>query len=133
MSETTSAANTIAGVVPYLSVEGAVAAADLYKRAFGAEEIMRQPVDEKGRTMHIHLKIHGGSLMLCDFYPEHNYPFEPPQAFTIHLQVSDPDVWWTRATEAGLSVLMPLQAMFWGDRYGQLKDAYGVRWSIGGT
>ncbi len=133
MTETTTAQNTIAGVVPYLSVDGAVKAAELYARAFGAEEIMRHPVDEKGRTMHIHLKIHGGSLMLCDFYPEHGYPVVAPQAFTVHLQVADPDVWWTRATGAGLGVVVPLQKMFWGDRYGQLKDVFGVSWSIGGT
>ena len=133
MTETTSPSNTIVGVVPYLSVDGAVKAAELYVRAFGAEELMRHPVDDQGRTMHIHLKIHGGSVMLCDFYPEHGYPAVAPQAFTVHLQVADPDVWWKRATEAGLSVVVPLQVMFWGDRYGQLKDAFGVTWSIGGT
>ncbi|MBZ9935063.1 VOC family protein [Mesorhizobium sp. BR1-1-16] len=133
MTETTAPSNTIVGVVPYLSVDGAVKAAELYMRAFGAEELMRHPVDDQGRTMHIHLKIHGGSVMLCDFYPEHGYPPVPPQAFTMHLQVADPDVWWNRAAEAGLEIVVPLEKMFWGDRYGQLKDAFGVRWSIGGT
>ncbi|MCX5479468.1 VOC family protein [Kaistia geumhonensis] len=136
MSETAvhqQANNTITGVVPYLSVDGAVAAAELYKRAFGAEELARQPLDEKGRTMHIHLRIHGGSVMLCDFYPEYGHEKQAAQGYTLHLQVADPDMWWRRAEGAGLTVVNPLQTMFWGDRYGQLRDSFGVMWSIGGT
>jgi uncharacterized glyoxalase superfamily protein PhnB len=25
---------------------------------------------------------------------------------------------------------MPVQDMFWGDRYGQLRDPYGVDWAL---
>jgi uncharacterized glyoxalase superfamily protein PhnB len=51
------------GVVAYLTVDGAVKAAEFYKRAFGAEQAFMYPVDEKGRTMHIHLYINGSSVM----------------------------------------------------------------------
>ena len=27
---------------------------------------------------------------------------------------------------------MPVQDMFWGERYGQLKDPFGVLWAING-
>jgi uncharacterized glyoxalase superfamily protein PhnB len=27
-------------------------------------------------------------------------------------------------------VVLPLQLMFWGDRYGQLRDSFGVSWSL---
>jgi PhnB protein len=27
--------------------------------------------------------------------------------------------------------VLPLQKMFWGDRYGQLRDPFGVLWSMG--
>src|SRR5436309_3188797 len=64
------------GVIPYLQVDGAVKAADFYRRAFGAEEVARHPVDEKGRTMHVHLIVNGGSLMLGDAYPEHGHPLQ---------------------------------------------------------
>src|SRR5689334_21532258 len=63
------------GPAPYLMVDGAVKAAEFYKRTFGVEEVRRLPVDEKGRTMHIHLYVNGGSLMLCDVYPEHGHPW----------------------------------------------------------
>ena len=136
MTETSPAPSAHAdlrGVIAYLAIDGAARAADLYRRAFAAEEVARHPSDEKGRTMHVHLRINGGPVMLGDFYPEHGYPVTAPAAFTLHLQVDDPDLWWNRAVEAGLEVVVPLQKMFWGDRWGQLRDPYGVAWSIGGS
>ena len=32
---------------------------------------------------------------------------------------------------AGAEVVLPVQLMFWGDRYGQLRDPFGVMWSLG--
>ncbi len=121
----------LGGVVPYLSVSNATEAAAFYEKAFGAREMFRYPVDEKGRTMHIHLHLNGGSLMLSDAYPEHGHPLKTPQAFTLHLKVDDVDAAWAKATEAGAKVVLPLQKMFWGDRYGQLRDPFGVLWSMG--
>jgi PhnB protein len=118
------------GVIAYLQVDGAVAASELYKKAFGAEEAGRQPVDEQGRTMHVHLYINDGSLMLSDPYPEHGYPSVKPQGFDLMLRVDDIDRWFNRAAEAGLEVVMPVQDMFWGDLYGVLRDRFGVRWSF---
>ena len=120
----------LGGVAPYLNVDGAGKAAAFYVRAFGAKEVFRAPPDEKGRFMHIHLVVNGGSLMLCDPFPEHGHPHKTPQAFTLHLQVEDVDAWWKRAVDAGAEVLLPLQVMFWGDRYGQVRDPFGVSWSL---
>ena len=120
----------LGGVAPYLAVDGASRAAEFYQRAFGAEEVARHPVDDAGRTMHIHLYVNGGSLMLCDPYPEHGHPLQAPQAFTLHLQVDDVERWWRRAVAAGCEIVSPLQVMFWGDRYGQLRDPFGVLWSL---
>ncbi|WP_088348062.1 MULTISPECIES: VOC family protein [Rhodomicrobium] len=119
------------GAVPYLNVDGAVKAAEFYAKAFGAREVGRHPVDEKGRTMHIHLYINGSSVMLCDFYPEHGFPKVAPQAFNIHMKVDDVEAAWKRAVDAGAEITLPLQDMFWGDRYGQVRDPFGVIWSMG--
>lgn len=119
------------GVVPYLQVDGANAAAEFYKRAFDAVELGRQPVDEKGRTMHIHLRINGGSVMLSDPYPEHGYPLQKPQAFDLMMPVTtNIDALFKRALDAGATEVMPVQDMLWGDRYGQLRDPFGVTWSM---
>jgi uncharacterized glyoxalase superfamily protein PhnB len=80
--------------------------------------------------MHIHLYVNGSSLMLSDAYPEYGHAHQDPQAFNLTLQVDDIDAWWQRAVAAGAQVVMPVQEMFWGARYGQLKDPFGVLWSM---
>jgi uncharacterized glyoxalase superfamily protein PhnB len=121
---------TKGGVVAYLTVDGASAAAEFYKKAFGAEEVFRYPVDEKGRTMHIHLYLNGSSVMLSDAYPEHGHPIQAPAGFNLTLMIQDIDARYRRAIEAGAKEIMPPTDMFWGDRYAQLRDPYGVMWSM---
>jgi PhnB protein len=118
------------GVIAYLQVDGAMKAAEFYKRAFGAELAAAHPVDDKGRTMHVHLYINGSSVMLSDAYPEHGHALQKPQAFNLTLTVDDIDAWWKRAVDAGATVVMPVADMFWGDRYGQLRDPFGVLWAM---
>jgi PhnB protein len=118
------------GLVAYLQVKGASDASAFYQRAFGATEVGRQPVDQQGRTMHVHLYVNGSSLMLSDAYPEYGYAHQDPQAFDLMLHVDDIDAWWERAVAAGAEVVTPVQEMFWGARYGQLRDPFGVRWSM---
>jgi hypothetical protein len=38
---------------------------------------------------------------------------------------------YSQAIRAGAKVTMPLDDMFWGDRYGKLEDPFGHQWSIG--
>jgi PhnB protein len=126
------APKVLGGLIAYLQVDGAVKAAEFYAKAFGAEQAFSYPPDEQGRTMHIHLYINGTSLMLSDAYPEHGFPHQAPQAFTmqIHPGADEIDAWWERAIDAGCEEKMPLQVMFWGDRYGQLRDPFGVSWAM---
>jgi PhnB protein len=118
------------GVTPYLMVEGAMKAAEFYERAFGAELAFSHPPDAKGRTMHVHLYVNGSSLMLSDPFPDHGHPAVKPQGFTLTLHVNDIDAWWKRAVDAGAVVVMPIADMFWGARYGQLRDPFGVEWAL---
>ena len=121
----------LSGVCPYLMVSDASAASDFYQKAFAAEEVNRKPADDGKRLLHVHLYINGGSLMLSDPFPDYGHPLVAPQAVTLHLQVTDADAWFGRAVGAGCEISMPVQDMFWGDRYGQLKDPFGVSWSVG--
>ena len=120
------------GVVAYLSLDGAIKAAEFYKKAFAAEQVHLHPADDKGRTMHCHLYINGGSVMLSDPFPEHGHPFVPPAAFSLMVPVKDVDSWWQRAVDAGCSGIMKPEDMFWGDRYAQCKDPFGVIWAFVG-
>jgi len=49
---------------------------------------------------------------------------------TIHVYVKDVDKLFNQAVDAGAKVIMPLMDAFWGDRYGQLEDPFGHRWSL---
>jgi uncharacterized glyoxalase superfamily protein PhnB len=118
------------GAVPYLSVDGAVKAVEFYKRAFNAELAGMMPPDEQGRTMHAHLYINGSSVMLSDFYPEHGHGKVKPQGFSIMLPSTDIDADYQRAVDAGATARMPPADMFWGDRYGELVDPFGVTWAF---
>jgi PhnB protein len=123
----------LGGVVPYLQLDGATRAAEFYAKAFGAEEVGRHPPDAQGRTMHIHLHLNGGSLMLSDPFPEYGFPHRPAQGYSLVVRVADVDALWDRAVAAGgVEVVMPLDKQFWGDRYGQLRDPFGVLWGLAG-
>src|SRR5580658_9139876 len=118
------------GATVYLNVDGAVKAFHFYQKAFGAELAAMQPPDAQGRTMHAHLYINGSSVMLSDFYPEHGHAKVAPAGFSVALHVGDIDTWFKRAVDAGATVTMPVQKMFWGDRYGSVQDPFGVSWAI---
>jgi PhnB protein len=135
MSETLEApvmpkVETKGGVVCYLAVDGAIKAADFYKTAFATEQAFAYPPDEQGRTMHIHLYVNGASMMLGDFYPEHGHAVEKPAGFTIQLIVDDAQAWFDRAVAAGCEGVVPVQEMFWGDTWGQVKDPFGFIWAF---
>ena len=122
----------VTGVTPYINVVGANDASALYQQAFGAQEVARLAHKEGDKLMHCQLLINGGTLLMCDCFPEYGYEHQPSHSHTLHLQVDDVDAWWNRAVAAGLTVAMPLEKQFWGDRFGSLRDRFGVCWSIGG-
>ena len=118
------------GVIPYLNVVGAADAVELYQKAFGAVEVRRMPSDDGVRLIHSHLVINEGSLMISDCFPESGYAHQPSHSFTMQLVVDDIDAWFRRAVDAGLEVTNPVALMFWGDRWGSLKDRFGVHWAM---
>ncbi|WP_179404195.1 VOC family protein [Burkholderia guangdongensis] len=119
-------------VTPHLICAGAADAIAFYARAFGAVELTRLPGPD-GRLMHAMLSIGDSKVMLVDEMPEHGAL--GPNALKgtpvcIHLYVPDVDATLAQAVAAGATVTMPVGDMFWGDRYGQIVDPFGHRWSI---
>ncbi len=119
-------------VTPHLIVAGAAEAIDFYKKAFGAEEMVRLPGPD-GRLWHGCIKIRDSAVMLVDEFPDHGV-LGPKSTkgtpVTIHLMVDDADAFVARAVDAGAKVLMPVADMFWGDRYGKIEDPFGHQWSV---
>ncbi len=130
MSDTPQMAPVKGGVVTYLNVDGAVKAVEFYQKAFGAELAAMMPPDASGRTMHAHIYVNGSSIMLSDFYPEHGVPKVEPQAFSLTIMTDTIDADFKRAVDAGATAVTEPQDMFWGDRFGALKDPWGVAWAM---
>jgi uncharacterized glyoxalase superfamily protein PhnB len=119
-------------VIPYLWVEGAIEASKFYEKALAARVAHIFPADETGRTMHVHLYINGASLMFSDPFPEHGTPHAPVSGFTLMLRVADVDASYEQAVLGGCSERISPADMFWGDRFAQVKDPYGVVWAFVG-
>lgn len=121
-----------AGVTPHLIVDGAAAAIDFYGAAFGADELTRQAGPD-GRIWHAELLIAGGRLILMDEFPDMDARAPTTLGGTpvmLHLYVPDTDAQFARAVEAGATPAMEPSDAFWGDRYAQVNDPFGHRWSI---
>lgn len=119
-------------VTPHLVCDGAADAIEFYKKAFNAVEMMRLP-GPQGKLIHASIRIGDSAVMLADEFPEWG-SFGPNSLkgspVTIHLQVEDVDALFEQAVSAGAEVKMPVQDMFWGDRYGYLEDPFGHHWAI---
>jgi PhnB protein len=119
-------------ITPYLAVEDAERAIEFYKDAFGAEEHLRMPGPD-GKVAHCELQIGDSKLMLSDPFPQSSTT-PPKEAGTttasIFMYVDDVDAAFEQATRAGASVTMPLEDMFWGDRFGTVTDPFGHIWSL---
>jgi PhnB protein len=124
-------------VSPMLTVSDGAAAIDFYVKAFDAEELGRVPGPDGKKLYHAALRINGSLVMLNDDFPEMtDGKSMTPTALggspvSIHLTVTDVDTKFQKAVDAGATVVMPLEDAFWGDRYGELRDPFGHRWSMG--
>jgi PhnB protein len=112
---------------PYLCVQDGARAIDFYKRAFGAEEIMRMPGPD-GKVSHAEIKIGDSILMLSGMPPSGG--FGSGSNVGIFLYLDDVDSTFRRALSAGAKEVQPLANMFWGDRYGRVTDPFGIDWSL---
>jgi PhnB protein len=116
----------------YLIVNGAAAAIEFYKKAFGAVEVLR--LDGPGpRIGHAEIRIGNSLIYLADEFPE--YGTRGPQSFggspvTIKLLVEDVDSFAAQAVAAGATVVRPVQDQFYGERAGRFADPFGYTWNL---
>jgi len=118
-------------ISPSLTCKNAARAIEFYKSVFGATEVMRMPGPE-GKIMHAELKIGDSIIFINDEFPgmaEAPAPGVTPSLF-MFLYTEDVDSVYNRAVSMGSMVLMPLENMFWGDRYGKVTDPFGHQWGI---
>ncbi|HVT09191.1 MAG TPA: VOC family protein [Polyangia bacterium] len=122
-------------VTPYLSIKGAAAAIEFYKKAFGAtvEVVMGMP---DGRVGHAELKLGDSRIMLADEMPDMPDAVAQSPAtlggttFGLNVYLPDVDTQFQRAVAAGATVKRPVKTQFYGDRSGTLIDPFGHAWTL---
>src|SRR5262249_32670252 len=112
---------------PYLTIRGAAAAIDFYKKAFGAKELFRMPSPD-GKIMHAEITIGDSHIMLAD--ESDRAETKAPQTLKgsttgIFLYLKDVDTAFKQAVKAGGKEPRRGQNMFGGDRLGKLTAPLG--------
>jgi PhnB protein len=114
-------------ITPHLSIDGAAKAIAFYEKAFGAEVIDRA-IDPSGQKVwHAALRIGNSMIFVNDVFPDMG---GTASQSSVWLYVPDVDAAFKRAVDAGGKATMPPADMFWGDRMGQIADAFGQKWTI---
>jgi PhnB protein len=122
--------------IPHLIVSDGQAALKFYKEVFSAEEGHNMMAKDGKRLAHGEIVLDGHRLFLSDeFTPEEGGSCKMPQTLggtcvRITLEVDDADALVAGAIAQGAEVLMPVQDMFWGARYGKIRDPFGHEWGI---
>ncbi|AOK28725.1 MULTISPECIES: VOC family protein [Burkholderia] len=121
-------------LTPYLTVRDARASIQFFSAAFGFKQ--RELIDEDGAIMHVEMSYHGQLIVM--FAPQGAFGSTArtprsagataPQSF--YLYVDDVDETYRRALDAGAKSLSEPQDQFWGDRFAQIEDLDGYRWSL---
>lgn len=131
MPETKAVPERFPTLTPHLTVKNADKALDFYQKALGAQVLHVSRIPD-GRVMHASLRIGDSMLMLNDDFPEFGSSTAGQSSnVTIHVNVDNVDDVFRKALDAGATEKMPVADQFWGDRYGQIVDPFGIRWSLG--
>jgi PhnB protein len=118
-------------VTPYIVVDDAAAALDFYKRAFGAEEVLRMPMGD--RIGHAEIRIGDSHVMLADEFPEMDKLGPKSRGgatASLMIYLDDVDTAFSRAIAAGATQERPVEDQFYGDRSGTIVDPFGHCWML---
>lgn len=127
-------------IVPHLVVRDADEAVGFYIRAFAATVLYRSP-SPSGAGEHIHIKLWDSLVQVSTEEPAQRDAriegalLASPETLlgsTCVFQVGVPDVdsAYKRAIDQGASPALPPMDMFWGDRYGWVRDPFGHVWAL---
>jgi uncharacterized glyoxalase superfamily protein PhnB len=127
-------------IVPHLVVRDAAEAVDFYMRAFAASVLYRSP-SPSGAGEHIHLKVWSSLVQVSTEEPAQRRErvegalLASPETLAgstcvFQIGVEDVDEAYKRAVDAGAAPALPPTDMFWGDRYGWVRDPFGHVWAF---
>jgi PhnB protein len=122
----------------HICVKGAADAIPFYEKAFGAVCTMKHMTEDGKRVMHSNLEMFGSEVMMHDDFPEFGSDVQAPSRLggasqTINVNRPNPaevDEIVARAAAAGATVILEPQDVFWGCRYGKVRDPFGHVWAF---
>lgn len=122
--------------IPHVVVSDGMAALKFYKAVFGGTDGHNVMASDGKRLMHGEVVLDGHRLFVSDEFTESEGGslVQPGslrgRSTRITVEVDDADAVVERAAAHGASVLMPVQDMFWGARYGKFIDPFGHEWGV---
>ncbi|MDZ4289349.1 MAG: VOC family protein [Prosthecobacter sp.] len=111
-------------VTPYLIVSDAERLVQFLRDVFDVQEVilMKNPA---GKIQHAAFRIGDSMVELANGHGEW-----APMTAALHVYVPDTDATYARAIRAGGTSLHEPKDMFYGERSGGVKDAFGNHWYI---
>ncbi|HEY7912205.1 MAG TPA: VOC family protein [Blastocatellia bacterium] len=136
-------------ITPSIVVSDAASAIEFYKKAFGAEEIMRATTPDGSKVFHSQVRIGDSCFFVYDEFPQMSESEGgstgggdcggarqlSPRSLgattgALNLYVENADAAFEKAVSAGAQPLMPMEDAFWGDRFGMVADPFGHFWTF---
>jgi PhnB protein len=122
----------------HICVKDGLRAIAFYEKAFAATCPFHQLAEDGKRVMHANIELFGGEVMLHDEFPEFDDDVMAPTsrggasiAINVNLpKPADVEAAIDRARSAGAELVMDAQDMFWGARYGRVRDPFGHVWAF---
>jgi uncharacterized glyoxalase superfamily protein PhnB len=120
------------GLGTHIFVPNADAAVAFYSEAFGAAELIRHRLPD-GRVLFVELAVGPDKLLLSEELTELN-ALTPAtlggSPVMLLLELEDVDSAFAHAVDMGATVEMPVADVFWGERYGIVRDPFGHYWAL---
>jgi PhnB protein len=124
---------TPSAFIPYLSITDATKAVAFYTDVFGVAPYVLLNMPD-GRVLHCEFRIGNARFFLSEELPEHGGTPSPTRlaatSVAIHLYVDDCDAMIETMKDNGSTVLMEPADMFWGERFGRVRDPFGHEWGV---
>lgn len=117
-------------LTPFLALPSAGDAARFYEEVFGARILGITEVG--GSVVHVELDFGSGRLQLGEPSPSYGTVAPPTEGacYSLGLYRPDVDAVVAAAVAAGALLREPVADFVSGDRYGSIRDPFGVRWTI---
>ncbi len=119
-------------ITPFLVLQDPAAALDFYQEVFGAR--LASCNKYEGVVVHAEIEFAHGRLQLGAASPDYETVAVDPQAdqtsYSLAFYCAAVDDVVERAIAHGATLREPVETFVSGDRFGGVKDPFGVRWTI---